>query len=325
MTGAYITSMELKKNNIWIAGSVKNQSITLDTSHFTSSTNFGIIIGRLDLAGNVQIAKSFVGYNPAAGLLYVDEKKHSFLAGGFSDSIRIDGLTLSNNGVDDLLLCKFDSNFNLIWATQSFISGIYAKAYLSGSAVDHHGGIYVTGSIDGTAIFGDTTITSNTDQDMILARYDSLGNCVGVTHFGRAYPGFISVDNAGDLLVAGEFVNSVEIGNTTLQSHGMQDMYFAKSDPITSIELKKKSTTLQLIIYANPTTGICNIKIPEDFRHEKNLVLQIYDNKGTMIQNIPVIMDQEKISFNISAQAKGMYNAILSNGKKSYSGKIVFE
>jgi hypothetical protein len=36
-------------------------------------------------------------------------------------------------------------------------------------------------------------------------------------------------------------------------------------------------------------------------------------------------MTEGKIKLNISAQARGVYNAVLSNGKKNYSGRIVFE
>jgi hypothetical protein len=112
---------------------------------------------------------------------------------------------------------------------------------------------------------------------------------------------------------------------TNLSSHGDIDMFFAKSDPITGIEEKSQTFSNELIIYANPNTGKCNITIPDEFRHAKNLVLKIVDNNGKMIQNAAVIMDQDKVSLNITAEAKGIYNAILSNGKKSNTGKIVFK
>ena len=36
-------------------------------------------------------------------------------------------------------------------------------------------------------------------------------------------------------------------------------------------------------------------------------------------------MEENKISINLEAEAKGIYNVTLSNGKKSYAGKIIFE
>ena len=80
-----------------------------------------------------------------------------------------------------------------------------------------------------------------------------------------------------------------------------------------------------LIIYANPTTGKCNITIPEEFNNEKDLTLQIFDTKGNLIQQTHVEMIDNKIKLNIESEAKGIYNVVLTNGKKNYTGKIIFE
>ena len=80
-----------------------------------------------------------------------------------------------------------------------------------------------------------------------------------------------------------------------------------------------------LVIYANPNEGKCNITIPDEFKHEKNLTLSIYDNTGKLIQQGTVEMNEDKVRVNLEAEAKGIYNVTLSNGKKNYGGKIVFE
>lgn len=46
---------------------------------------------------------------------------------------------------------------------------------------------------------------------------------------------------------------------------------------------------------------------------------------GKSIQQVPVEATQEKVKINMQEEAKGIYNATLSNGTKIYSGKIVFE
>ena len=84
-------------------------------------------------------------------------------------------------------------------------------------------------------------------------------------------------------------------------------------------------TNNQLIIYANPTTGKCNINVPDEFLNEPNLTLSIFDNSGKLIQQQKLEMIENKIKLDLDAEAKGIYTALLSNGKKSYSGKIVFE
>ncbi len=80
-----------------------------------------------------------------------------------------------------------------------------------------------------------------------------------------------------------------------------------------------------LIVSPNPTTNKCNVTVPDEFLHEKNLVLSIYDNTGKLIQQKTLQMNDGKIKLDLEAEAKGIYNVVLSSKKKSYSGKIVFE
>jgi len=80
----------------------------------------------------------------------------------------------------------------------------------------------------------------------------------------------------------------------------------------------------KLFIYANPTTGLCNINIPSAFEHEKNLLLYVYDQQGRLLKQTTIEMSEETIKLNMEALAKGMYTAVLSNGKKQFSGKIIF-
>jgi len=59
--------------------------------------------------------------------------------------------------------------------------------------------------------------------------------------------------------------------------------------------------------------------------NETNLVLSIYDNAGKLIQQKTLEMNDGNIKLNLEQEAKGVYNVVLSNKKKSYNGKIVFE
>ena len=102
--------------------------------------------------------------------------------------------------------------------------------------------------------------------------------------------------------------------------------YISKATAITGIVgPPKNKTNNQLLIYANPTTGKCNIIVPDELINEPNLTLSIFDNSGKLIQQQKLEMSENKIKLNLDEEAKGIYTAILSNGKKSYTGKIVFE
>jgi hypothetical protein len=80
----------------------------------------------------------------------------------------------------------------------------------------------------------------------------------------------------------------------------------------------------QLFIYPNPSPGACNVVIPEEFQHESSLTLSIYDNSGKLVQQIVIDNENPEYSLELTLKAKGVYVAVLSNGKRSVRGRIVF-
>jgi hypothetical protein len=79
-----------------------------------------------------------------------------------------------------------------------------------------------------------------------------------------------------------------------------------------------------ILIYPNPTTGACTITIPENFMYESSLILSIYDVSGKLLQQISIDNGTENFNLKLEHRAAGIYPVVLSNGKKSYRGKIVF-
>ena len=97
-----------------------------------------------------------------------------------------------------------------------------------------------------------------------------------------------------------------------------------KTSPITSTKETTGTPATTLLIYANPTTGKCTITIPEEFRHEEELTLFVYDSRGRLIQQAPVQRTSETYRLDIQAQASGVYQAVLTDGRRSVSGRIIF-
>jgi hypothetical protein len=127
----------------------------------------------------------------------------------------------------------------------------------------------------------------------------------------------------------GNCTSTLNLGNISLTSAGSTDGFIAKFNGFTSgiddRSRKSKNINESLLIYANPSNGKCDIDIPDEFLHEKELKLSIYSSTGVLIQQATVNMNEETIKVDIQQEAKGMYNATLSNGKKVYQGRIVFE
>ncbi|HKR04982.1 MAG TPA: T9SS type A sorting domain-containing protein [Bacteroidia bacterium] len=325
ITGGYITAIKIVNNNMILCGIADNDTSVIDTATLITTNMAGVFLAKTDLNGNYingkRFASNVISY---PNNLELDVTGNIYLIGQATDTINFDGIILSNNGLPDLFFGKFDNSFNTVWVQQSHSNGAYG-GYGANIIPDNDGNYYITGSFSGNATLDTFNLNSSATQDMFLARYDPNGKCIGIRHFGEARSESLNMDSNGDIIVAGEFINTANIGSTILTSHGSTDIFIAKSDAITGIGGEGRVATNQLIIYANPNKGTCNITVPDEFQHEKNLTLNIFDNSGKLIQQIPVQMNEGKIKLNLEAEAKGVYNVTLSNGKKSYNGKIVFE
>jgi len=309
-------------SDIIMAGLFYQLSATIDTANLELSGLQDAYLARMDSMGNVRWVKKTGGIGEAAFYdLAVDSYGNIYAGGYFRDTISIDSFTLANPE-RDMLLCKFDENGHLLWARQGYSTG---ETELRDICLISDKDIYVTGYFSGSVSFGNNLISTLKESEMFLARYDENGNCLGIKHFGNAYSFSIITDNNGNPVCAGNFSGTITIGNDELNSNEAYFVFITKSDSISGIhELQNKSEE-QLVIYANPTAGTCNIVIPDDFQFDNNLTLSIYDNRGRLIRQIPVQISNDEIRFNIEAEAKGIYNVILSNNKKQYSGKLIFE
>ncbi|MCK9334752.1 MAG: SBBP repeat-containing protein, partial [Candidatus Cloacimonetes bacterium] len=100
-------------------------------------------------------------------------------------------------------------------------------------ATDSNGNSYVTGSFEGIAVFGSTTLTSSGNTDIFIAKLGCNGNWLWATKAGG--PGSdigygIAVDGNGNSYVTGCFRDNASFGSTTINSSGNTDIFVAKID-----------------------------------------------------------------------------------------------
>ncbi|MDD3577798.1 MAG: SBBP repeat-containing protein, partial [Candidatus Cloacimonetes bacterium] len=117
-----------------------------------------------------------------------------------------------------------------LWANQA---GGISYDYGQSIATDSNGNSYVTGSFEGTAVFGSTTLASSGQSDIFVAKMDSNGNWLWAKKAGGSsydYGYGIAVDSSGNSYVTGNFSDSAVFGSTTLTSSGDYDIFVAKID-----------------------------------------------------------------------------------------------
>jgi hypothetical protein len=310
-------------NNLLACGYETAFTFSIDTISVNHPAKGGHLLGCFDLDGNIKWIREGVSRTGAhsANNVMTDRMGNIFITGTAGDTVDFDGTRLVFLPYSwNMFLCKYTIEGDILWARQSY--GVQA-AEGSGVSVDSAGNCYVTGSFGGTTVFDQDTLISDTWQDLFLARYDPNGNCMGAIHFGIANGVSVGQDQEGNPYLVGLFRDNISFGQTTFQSYGDWDVFVAKCGAITGMGEEKTTPSNQLIIYANPNEGKCTVTLPEEFRYEQDLILSIYNNQGKLIRQAPVTITGHKVSLNISAEAKGIYTAILTNGKKNYYGKII--
>ena len=171
--------------NVYVTGYFQDSTITFGTITLTNVVNYGyrdIFVVKYDASGNVLWAKSAGGYGVDAGNgISTDAKGNVLVTGSFDSApITFGTTTLTNAGLDDIFVAKYDTSGNLLWAKSA---GGTSSDVGSGISADANGNVLVIGNFESSSItFGTTTLTnaSFSYHDIFVAKLDSTG-AVGIT------------------------------------------------------------------------------------------------------------------------------------------------
>lgn len=92
--------------------------------------------------------------------------------------------------------------------------------------------VYAVGDFtDSIVQVGLNTYTNNGNSDIVIAKFDTLGNVVWSHHYGGAgydYLSNLTIDKSGNIYAVGSFTNQIVIGNNTFFSVQNNDILFLK-------------------------------------------------------------------------------------------------
>lgn len=223
--------------NAYIVGQFESNAIYFDTIPLINADNTGntgdVYIAKYNASGKVIWAKNFGnnGYDIATDVA-IDPSGNIVMTGFFSGtSITFGSYVLNNKGQEDIFVAKLDSIGNVTWAL-----GFGGKYSESGMAVglDNTGNVFVAGQTNSDTIsLGANTFTP-VNIDAYLAKIDAGGNvlwsktCAGT---GEEFANGLSVDKAGNVIIAGNFNGSnMGFDTDTIVSAGDVDVFVAKYD-----------------------------------------------------------------------------------------------
>lgn len=150
--------------------------------------------------------------------LAVDSVGNVYIAGGFQGTKQFGTTWLTSAGDYDILVLKYDSNGNLLWAKRA---GSAYDDRANGVTIDYYGDIYVTGEFRDKAGFDTDTINNNggpNGRDIFVARMKPNGNWVWAkkagSNGGSERGDRITANKKGILFVTGQFKGVASFGSS---------------------------------------------------------------------------------------------------------------
>jgi len=294
----------------------------------TSLGNIDIFVAKYGINGNLLWVQQAGGEGWDRGLSVETDNLGNIVVTGEFESIATFGDTsVISKGYRDIFVANYDSDGNLIWVERAggtdWDCGFGVEIFSSGNIV-------VTGVFEDTAFFGDTSLTSAGWFDIFVAEYDAGGNLLWVNQAGGGGDDLgesIAIDSAGNIVVSGEFVDTVIFGGTTLVSEGGQDMFVAKIERIIVDVQSQPSLPKEFWLYQNypnpynPTTTIVY-----GLRERTNVELKVFDILGREV--ISLVNEEQpsgkyEIVFDATSISTGIYFYRLQAGSFVETKKMV--
>jgi len=235
----YASSLAVDGNsNIVVCGYFKSQDLSFGNSIITNlnSDSSDVFVVKLDNNANVLWAKNGGGNrNDMANSLVTDKENNVYVTGSFSSpTINFGSLTMSNAGIANMFLIKYDADGNEIWSVNS--EGVHIQQGHS-ICTDRNGYVYIGGSFHANNVaFGNTMAVNNNQgnfsADNFVVKYDTDGNVQWLqTSGGDSDDEVYSIcsDVNDNIISTGLFTSSSMIAGTdTLINAGNMDVFVSK-------------------------------------------------------------------------------------------------
>lgn len=176
-----------------------------------------------------------------------DSQGNAYWAGSVRGTSEFGCGTITTGSNTAGVLAKYDAAGNCLWVRSVLVTFDDALAY--DIAIDAEDRIYITGSYNGNAVFGDgITLSSYTGDDIFLARYDVDGTCLWARRAGSSSNDEargIAVSSEGDIFITG-FVGgfTVRFDPLEITNNGQRQLFIARYDSTGTLDWAKISTGL---------------------------------------------------------------------------------
>ncbi|WP_437601002.1 SBBP repeat-containing protein [Sorangium sp. So ce590] len=230
--GQYARSVAVDADgNVIVAGQLEG-TVDFGGGPLTA-TGADAFVAKFDRFGTHLWSKRFAGDgNQFAMALAVDPVGDVLVAGRAFGSVNFGGGVLVSHGREDVFVAKLDASGEHVW---SRLFGGSGADRCDRIAVDPAGNVLVAGGFHDAVDFGGGVLTSAGLRDAFVLRLASEDGrtllAVRAGDKGDDLAHGVAADAAGNLLVAGHFSGSIDLGGAPLASAGLTDVFLAKLSP----------------------------------------------------------------------------------------------
>jgi hypothetical protein len=200
----------------------------------SNAANFDIVVFKMDTNGNMIWIKQPTSLNTSENegrpQIALDSSNNIYIT--YSSAGTVSSGTAPVGGFPDIVVCKMDTNGNIIWIKQQRVMSTSVNDLVPSISVDSSGNVHVAYVTGGGTVSGG--INNGVSNDMVVFKMDTNGNLVWIKQplvlntSGSDYSQFkyIGVDNSGNIYITYE-TSGVVSGGTLM---GGTDIVISKLD-----------------------------------------------------------------------------------------------
>ncbi len=221
--------------NIYVVG-LFSLTATFGTHTVTSSGDYDVFVAKYDPNGTCLWVNSGggTGWDVGSGV-NIDKLGNCYITGAFRNTATFGTSSpMTSAGNYDIFVAKYDNTGAFLWVRNSGGPGDDRGISISSDGASN---CYVTGFFNGTINLGTSNLTSAGSSDILLAKYDAIGNAVWAKRAGGTFADegkAIISDSAGTTHITGFFSGNSLFGGgldtLTLSSYGGEDIFVGKYD-----------------------------------------------------------------------------------------------